>query len=36
MLSNYVISRHQKKLTTVLVVDEAHHVARKCSKRFVC
>jgi general secretion pathway protein A len=26
-LSNYVISRHQKKLTTVLVVDEAHHVA---------
>jgi general secretion pathway protein A len=27
ILSNYVISRHQKKLTTVLVVDEAHHVA---------
>jgi len=27
MLSNYVISRHQKKLTTVLVVDEAHHVS---------
>ena len=27
VLSNYVISRHQKKLTTVLVVDEAHHVA---------
>ena len=26
ILSNYVISRHQKKLTTVLVVDEAHHV----------
>jgi general secretion pathway protein A len=26
-LSNYVISRHQKKLTTVLVVDEAHHVS---------
>src|SRR6202050_617114 len=26
-LSNYVISRHQKKLTNVLVVDEAHHVA---------
>ena len=25
-LSNYVISRHQKKLTTVLVVDEAHHL----------
>jgi len=24
VLSNYVISRHQKKLTTVLVVDEAH------------
>ena len=27
MLSNYVISRHQKRLTTVLVVDEAHHVS---------
>jgi general secretion pathway protein A len=27
VLSNYVISRHQKKLTTVLVVDEAHHVS---------
>jgi general secretion pathway protein A len=27
LLSNYVISRHQKKLTTVLVVDEAHHVS---------
>jgi general secretion pathway protein A len=26
-LSNYVISRHQKKLTTVLIVDEAHHVS---------
>jgi general secretion pathway protein A len=26
-LSSYVISRHQKKLTTVLVVDEAHHVS---------
>src|ERR1700686_3676360 len=27
VLNNYVISRHQKKLTTVLVVDEAHHVS---------
>jgi hypothetical protein len=27
LLSNYVISRHQKELTTVLVVDEAHHVS---------
>jgi general secretion pathway protein A len=27
LLSNYLISRHQKKLTTVLVVDEAHHVS---------
>jgi general secretion pathway protein A len=27
VLSNYVISRHHKKLTTVLVVDEAHHVS---------
>jgi general secretion pathway protein A len=27
VLSNFVISRHQKKLTTVLVVDEAHHVS---------
>jgi general secretion pathway protein A len=27
LLSNYVISRHRKKLTTVLVVDEAHHVS---------
>jgi general secretion pathway protein A len=26
-LSNFLISRHQKKLTTVLVVDEAHHVS---------
>jgi general secretion pathway protein A len=26
-LSNFVISRHQKKQTTVLVVDEAHHVS---------
>jgi type II secretory pathway predicted ATPase ExeA len=26
-LSNYVISRHQKSLTTVLVVDEAHHLS---------
>jgi general secretion pathway protein A len=27
VLSNYVISRYQKKLTTVLVVDEAHHLS---------
>ncbi len=27
VLSNYVISRHQKNLTTVLVVDEAHHLS---------
>jgi len=27
MLSNFVISRHQKRLTTVLVVDEAHHIS---------
>jgi general secretion pathway protein A len=27
LLSNYLISRHQKKLTTVLVVDEAHHAS---------
>jgi general secretion pathway protein A len=26
-LSNYLIARHLKKLTTVLVVDEAHHVS---------
>jgi len=26
-LSNYLIARHVKKLTTVLVVDEAHHVS---------
>src|SRR5271169_387745 len=26
-LSDYVISRHQKGLTTVLVVDEAHHLS---------
>ena len=26
-LSSYVIGRHQKGLTTVLVVDEAHHLA---------
>ncbi len=26
-LSNFLISRYQKKLTTVLVVDEAHHVS---------
>jgi type II secretory pathway predicted ATPase ExeA len=26
-LSNFLISRHQKRLTTVLVVDEAHHLS---------
>jgi len=26
-LSNFLISRHQKDLTTVLVVDEAHHLS---------
>lgn len=26
-LSNHVIARHQKSLTTVLVVDEAHHLS---------
>ena len=26
-LSQYLIARHQKQLTTVLVVDEAHHIA---------
>jgi general secretion pathway protein A len=26
-LSSYLIARHQKKLTTVLVVDEAHHLS---------
>jgi len=26
-LSNFVISRHRQKLSTVLVVDEAHHVS---------
>ena len=26
-LSHYLIARHQKQLTTVLVVDEAHHVS---------
>jgi general secretion pathway protein A len=26
-LSNFLIARHQKKLTTVLVVDEAHHLS---------
>ena len=25
-LSNFLIARHQKKLTTVLVIDEAHHL----------
>jgi general secretion pathway protein A len=29
MLSNFVISRHQRKLTTVLIVDEAHHLSEK-------
>src|SRR5215470_18619887 len=27
MLGNYLIERQQKKLTTVLVVDEAHHLS---------
>ncbi|HEY7096246.1 MAG TPA: AAA family ATPase [Terriglobales bacterium] len=27
LLGNYLIDRHQKKLTTVLVVDEAHHLS---------
>jgi general secretion pathway protein A len=27
LLSNFVISRHQRKLTTVLIVDEAHHLS---------
>ena len=27
MLGNYLIERHQKKLTTVLVIDEAHHLS---------
>ena len=27
MLCNYVVSRGQKKLTTVLIVDEAHHLS---------
>lgn len=27
MLSNLVIGRHQRKLTTVLIVDEAHHLS---------
>jgi len=27
MLGNYLIDRHQKKLTTVLVIDEAHHLS---------
>jgi general secretion pathway protein A len=27
MLSNHIITRHQKKLSTVLVVDEAHHLS---------
>jgi len=26
-LSNFVISRHRQRLTTVLVVDEAHHIS---------
>lgn len=26
LLSSHIIARHQKKLTTVLVVDEAHHL----------
>jgi len=26
-LSNFLIARHQKRLTTVLVVDEAHHLS---------
>jgi general secretion pathway protein A len=26
-LSNFLIGRHQKKLTTVLVIDEAHHLS---------
>jgi general secretion pathway protein A len=28
-LSHYLIARHQKQLTTVLVVDEAHHVSEE-------
>jgi general secretion pathway protein A len=27
MLGHYLIERHQKKLTTVLVIDEAHHLS---------
>ena len=27
LLSNFVIQRHQRKLTTVLIVDEAHHLS---------
>jgi len=27
VLNNYLISRYQKKLTTVLIVDEAHHAS---------
>ena len=27
LLNNFVISRHQRKLTTVLIVDEAHHLS---------
>jgi type II secretory pathway predicted ATPase ExeA len=27
MLGNYLVERHRKKLTTVLVVDEAHHLS---------
>jgi len=28
-LGSYVIARHQKKLTTVLVIDEAHHLSEE-------
>jgi general secretion pathway protein A len=28
-LGNYLIERHHKKLTTVLIVDEAHHLSRE-------
>jgi general secretion pathway protein A len=29
LLGNYLIERHQRNLTTVLIVDEAHHLSRE-------
>ena len=35
-LGQFLIARGAKKLTTVLIIDEAHHFQRRFSKRFAC